>query len=233
MTKEPTHNADESDASSPAPGSGVPPKAEAIDPAGPEAFGLVQVWWGDGKGKTTAALGMGVRAAGHGYRVHVLQFMKGGASSVEDVRGEYNAMAALPGISYENSGHYGWHGFRDGTDTDDHAARARGGLERARELFASWDGPDLESALPLEGPPEEGVHMLILDEILYAANRALISPDAVVDLLEGKPEHLELVLTGGHEKPAYLDTHADLITNVQKEKHPFDAGHRARKGTEY
>ena len=233
MTYDCTHDTDESEASSRTPGGGVTPKAEDIEPATPEEFGLVQVWWGDGKGKTTAALGMGFRAAGHGYRVHVLQFMKGGASSVEDVRGEYNAMAALPGISYEHSGHYGWHGLRDGTDADDHAARARGGLERARELLASWDDPDLESVFPLEGPPEDGVDMLILDEILYAANRDLIGPDAVVSLVESKPERLELVLTGGHERPAYVTDHADLITNVRKEKHPFDAGHRARKGTEY
>ncbi|WP_254841011.1 cob(I)yrinic acid a,c-diamide adenosyltransferase [Natronomonas marina] len=233
MTEDPIHSADESEASSRTPGGGVTPKAEDIELATPEEFGLVQVWWGEGKGKTTAALGMGFRAAGHGYRVHVLQFMKGGASSVEDVRGEYNAIGAMPGISYENSGHYGWHGLRDGTDEDDHAARARGGLERARELLASWDDPDLESVLPLNGPPEDGVHMLMLDEILYAANRDLISPDAVVNLIEAKPERLELVLTGGHEKPTYVYDHADLVTNVRKEKHPFEAGHRARKGTEY
>ncbi len=68
------------------PGRGRSPEPERIEPAAPEEFGLVQVWWGDGKGKTTATLGMGMRAAGHGYRVHVLQFMKGGASSVEAVR---------------------------------------------------------------------------------------------------------------------------------------------------
>ncbi|MEF8757310.1 MAG: cob(I)yrinic acid a,c-diamide adenosyltransferase [Halobacteriales archaeon] len=232
MTDDSIPDADESDASSPTAGSGVTPKAEDIEPAVPDEFGLTQVWWGDGKGKTTAALGMGFRAAGHGYRVHVLQFMKGGASSVEDVRGEYNAIAAMPGISYENSGRYGWHGPRDDTDADDHVARARGGLERARELLAAWDDPDPGSA-PLDGAPEDGVHMLILDEILSAANRDLISPDDVVDLVESKPERLELVLTGGHEKPASVSDHADLVTNVRNEKHPFDAGHRARKGAEY
>lgn len=118
-------------------------------------------------------------------------------------------------ISYENSGQYGRHGFRAGTDRDEHAARARGGLERARELLASLGEEDLSSPLSLDGSPADGVHMLILDEILYAANRDLISPDAVVALVESKPESLELVLTGGHERPAYVADHADLVTNVR------------------
>lgn len=185
------------------------------------------------KGKTTAARGIGFRAAGHGYRVHMLQFMKGRASSVEDVRGEYNAIVAMPGFTCENSGHYGWHGLRDGSDEDEHIARALGGLERARKLLTREGDTDLHSPLPLSGPPEDGVHLLILDEILYAANRELIRPDAVVDLIESKPEDLELVLTGGHKKSEHIYDHADLITNVQKEKHPFKAEYRARKGTEY
>jgi cob(I)alamin adenosyltransferase len=215
------------------PGRGVSPAAEPIEPAAPDEFGLVQVWWGDGKGKTTAALGMGFRAAGHGYRVHMLQFMKGGAASVEATRGEYNAIAAIEGFSYENSGHYGWHGFLDGSADDEHAARARGALERARELLTGADDADLSSPLALDGPAADGVHMLVLDEILYAANQGLVEPEEVVSLVESKPDALELVLTGGHEEPSYIVDRADLVTNVRKEKHPFDAGHRARKGTEY
>ena len=209
------------------------PRAQEITPGAPEEFGLVQAWWGDGKGKTTAALGMGLRAVGHGYRVHLLQFMKGGTSSVEDVRGEYNAIAALPGFSYENAGHYGWHGFLDGSDDDEHAARAQGALARAEELIAAAGEADLDAALPLAGAPEDGVHMLLLDEILYAANRDLLDPADVLSLIESAPEGLELVLTGGHERPAYLDDHADLITNVAKERHPLDDGQGARKGTEF
>ena len=214
-------------------GADAGPRAETITPGAPEAFGLVQVWWGDGKGKTTAALGMGMRAAGHGYRVHLLQFMKGGTSSVEDVRGEYNAIAALPGFSYENAGHYGWHGFLDGSDDDEHAARAQGALSRARELIDGAADATLDEPLALDGSPEDGVHMLLLDEILYAANRDLLSPDDVVALIEDAPDGLELVLTGGHSRPAYLTEHADLITNVHKEAHPLDAGQPARKGTEF
>ncbi|WP_440772571.1 cob(I)yrinic acid a,c-diamide adenosyltransferase [Natronorubrum sp. DTA28] len=215
------------------PGRGRSPEAETIEPAAPEEFGLVQIWWGDGKGKTTATLGMGMRAAGHGYRVHMLQFMKGGASSVEAVRGEYNAMAALPGISYENLGHYGWHGMADGSDEADHAAQAQAGLERARELLEAAGGVDLGSSIDLDGPPEDGVHMLILDEVLYAADRGLLSENDIYGLIDAKPADLELVLSGSHAEPTYLEERADLITNVRKVKHPIDDGQRARRGTEF
>lgn len=214
-------------------GKGQTPDARPIEASAPEEFGLVQVWWGNGKGKTTAAMGMGFRAAGHGFRVHMLQFLKGGADSVEDVRGEYNAIAALPGFTYENAGHYGWHALPDGSDEDEHAARARGGLRRAQELVGAAADADLAVPLALDEPPEAGTHLLILDEILYAANRELIDPEAVVELAESKPDGLELVLTGGHSPPEYVTEHADLVTEVRKEKHPIDAGQRARKGTEY
>ena len=215
------------------PGRGVRPDAQEITPSAPEAFGRVQAWWGDGKGKTTATLGMGCRAAGHGYRVHVLQFMKGGTSSVEPVRGEYNAIAAMPGVSFENLGHYGWHSMNDGSDDRDHEAEARAGLERTRELLAAAGGADLTEPLDPDGPPEDGMHMLILDEVLYAADQELLDPDDVIDLVESKPDRLELVLSGSHSKPEYLYDHADLVTNVRKEKHHFESGQRARKGTEY
>ncbi len=215
------------------PGQGRVPEPEPIEPAAPEAFGLVQVWWGDGKGKTTATLGMAMRAAGHGYRVHMVQFMKGGASSVEAVRGEYNAIAALPGLSYENLGHYGWHGLADGSEETDHEAQAQAGLERAHELLDAARVADLAEPIDLEAPPEEGVHMLILDEICYAADRELIEPAAVVELIESKPDRLELVLSGSHTEPDYLTEYADLITNVRKVKHPIEDGQRARRGTEF
>lgn len=209
-----------------------PPDLRPIEPAVPEEFGLVQVWWGDGKGKTTAALGMGFRAAGHGFRVHLLQFMKGGTPTVEDVRGEYNAIAAMPGFSYETTGHYGWHRRLDGEE-DEHAARARSALARTRELMNAVNEPRPEEPVPSDADPETGLDMLILDEILYAANRGLIDPDDVREVIEGKPDDLELVLTGGHEHPDYVLERADLVTEVRKEVHPIDTGQSARKGTEF
>ncbi|WP_299264462.1 cob(I)yrinic acid a,c-diamide adenosyltransferase [Halorientalis sp.] len=205
----------------------------SIEPGAPEEFGLVQVWWGDGKGKTTAALGMAFRAAGHGYRVHVLQFMKGGTSTVEDVRGEYNAMAAMPALSYENAGHYGWHGFMDGSEDDEHEARAQGAMARARALVEGTADADCSTPFPLDGDPDEGVHMLVLDEVLYAANRGLVDPDDLIELIDDKPDGLELVMTGGHDRPEYVIERADLVTEVGKERHPIEAGQGARKGTEF
>ena len=215
------------------PGGGVTPEARPIEPAAPAEFGLVQAFWGDGKGKTTAAMGMGFRAAGHGYRVHMLQFMKGGADSVDDVRGEYNAIAAMAGFSYENTGHYGWHNMADGSREADHESEADAGFERTRELVAGADAADLTTPFALDSDPADGVHMLILDEILYAADRGLVAPDAVCELIESKPPKLELVVTGSHAEPTYLTDHADLISAVRKQKHPIDAGQRARSGTEY
>ena len=215
------------------PGRGVSPLAREIEPNAPDEFGLVQVWWGDGKGKTTAALGMGMRAVGHGYRVHLLQLMKGGADSVEAVRGEYNAIGALPGFSFENTGHYGWHGMADGSDATEHERNAQAGLERAHTLVDAAADADLTTPLAPDGAPEAGVHMLIIDEILYAADRDLLSTDAVCDLIDRKPEALELVLTGSHEPPTYLYDRAHLVTEVGKISHPIESGQRARKGTEY
>ena len=215
------------------PGGGVTPEARPIEPAAPDEFGLVQAFWGDGKGKTTAAMGMGFRAAGHGYRVHMLQFMKGGADSVDDVRGEYNAIAATAGFSYENTGHYGWHNMADGSREADHESEADAGFERTQELVAAAADADLTTPFALDSDPEAGVHMLILDEILYAADRDLVAPEAVCELIETKPDALEVVLTGSHAEPTYLTDHADLISEINKHKHPIDAGQRARSGTEY
>ena len=197
-----------------------------MTPAAPPNFGCTLVWWGNGKGKTTAATGMAIRAAGRGYRVHILRFMKGGWKT-----GENAAIDTLPTASVETQGHPGWHGQADGTNDADHAEQAKRALARTRELLAAADETDL--ATPLSGPPEEGVHMLVLDEVLYAVEHGLVEADAVVRLVESKPSDLELVLTGGHDRPAYLVNSVDLISEVTNHKHPAEAGIDARRGIEY
>jgi cob(I)alamin adenosyltransferase len=158
--------------------------------------------------------------------------MKGGTPSVEDVRGEYNAIAAMPGFSYETTGHYGWHRRIDDVE-DEHAARAESALDRARELIDATREADRDSPIPAGADPEAGVNVLILDEVLYAANRGLIDPEDLLALIDAKPDALELVLTGGHERPEYVTDRADLVSEVRKEVHPIDVGQAARKGTEY
>jgi len=123
--------------------------------------------------------------------------------------------------------------MNDGTEERDHAAEAQAGFERAKELLDSAAAADLTTPFSLDGEADDGVHMLVLDELLYAADRGLIEPEAVVEFVESKPDRLELVLSGSHERPEYLLDSVDLVTNVRKEKHPIDAGQRARKGTEY
>ena len=123
--------------------------------------------------------------------------------------------------------------MNDGTDEWDHAAEAAAGFERARELVDAAHEADLDSPFALDADPDDGMHMLVLDEVLYAADRELVAPEKVIELVESKPSGLELVLTGSHERPEYLLEAVDLVTNVRKERHPIDAGQRARKGTEY
>jgi len=123
--------------------------------------------------------------------------------------------------------------MNDDTDERDHAGKAEAGFERARELVGAAANADFRTSFDPEDDPEEGMHMLVLDEILYAADRDLIDSDVVVELVKNKPGDLELVLSGSHSRPEYFLDSVDLITNVHKEKHPIDAGQRARKGTEH
>lgn len=126
------------------------PTPQPIPPGVPPAFGLVQVWSGTGKGKTTAALGIGIRAASDGCRVTLLQFMKGGADGIDVVRGEYNGIRALPGLSFETVGCYGWLGLPDTSDENAYVAEGAPGLERARKLVATT--PRVAGSPPLAGP---------------------------------------------------------------------------------
>jgi len=99
-------------------------------------------------------------------------------------------------MSYENLGHYGWHGMADGSDEADHEAEAQAGLERAHELLEAAHDAALDEPIALDAEPEAGMHMLILDEVLYAADRGLLSEEDVHRLIDAKPADLELVLSG-------------------------------------
>jgi len=171
--------------------------------------GLIIIHTGDGKGKTTAALGLAIRAWGEGLHVLILQFIKGGWKY-----GELKALAALGDrIEVRQCGK----GFtqRDGEDQSEHQAAAHKTLQEARQAMQSkqWD-------------------MLILDEINYAVKFDLITENEVLQLLEDKPPELHLVLTGRDARPRIIDK-ADLVTEMKLIKHPFQKGIKAQKGIEF
>lgn len=174
-----------------------------------EEKGLIIIHTGDGKGKTTAALGLAIRAWGEGLHVLILQFIKGGWKY-----GELKALAALgERIEVRQCGK----GFtqRDGEDKSEHQAAAHKTLQAARQAMQSkkWD-------------------MLILDEINYAVKFDLITEDEVLQLLGEKPPELHLVLTGRDARPAIIEK-ADLVTEMKLIKHPFQKGIKAQKGIEF
>lgn len=169
---------------------------------------MIQVYTGNGKGKTTAALGLALRAAGHGLRVIILQFMKGKINY-----GELHTLKKIPNISIEQ---YGRPEFVNPENPDpEDVCLAREGLIRAQELIMSKE-----------------YDVVILDEINVAMNFGLIKVEDVIDLLKKKPKKMELVLTGRY-MPEGIAQYADLITECRDVKHYFDKGVPAREGFDY
>lgn len=167
--------------------------------------GLVEVFTGDGKGKTTAALGVALRALGHNLRVYIVYFMKGGYPY-----GEQQVLSQLPNISFSI---FGGENFVDPTNVKpEDKEEARKALEKARQVMASGN-----------------YDVVILDEVNVAAAWKLIEVSEVLELIKNKPKNVELILTGRYADQRVIDA-ADLVTQVVKVKHPFDRGIRARKG---
>jgi len=171
-------------------------------------MGLTHLYCGNGKGKTTAAVGLSVRCAGAGGKVVFCQFGKDGTSS------ELRVLEQVPGIRVfvcrERFGFY---------KRMDEATRAR-----ARAAYTAL----LEEALAAAGEAQ----LLVLDEAVSAMNHGMIPMERVLEFLKTRPEGLEAVLTG-REPPEALQAEADYITEMVKRKHPFDRGIAARKGIEF
>ncbi len=166
----------------------------------------VQVYTGDGKGKTTAALGLALRAAGHGLTTYMGQFMKGQSY------GELEALRDPPLIRIEQYG--GARCLRREEISGDDIASAKRGLERAREVMLS-EKPDI----------------VVLDEVNVALWFGLLSLSEVSTFLDERPESVEMVLTG-RRAPAELVETADLVTEMVEVKHYYRRGVPARAGVE-
>jgi cob(I)alamin adenosyltransferase len=169
--------------------------------------GCVQIYTGNGKGKTTAALGLALRAVGRGLRVCIFQFIKGGGPYGEHLIAEKLA----PLLTIIQSGRPGWVNTKDITEDRRVAQQA---LLQAKELLTSAD-----------------YDLVVLDEINGAVGFGLIDVEQVLDLVALKPERVELVLTGrnAHER---LIVEADLVTEMREIKHYYSAGVPARTGIE-
>lgn len=170
--------------------------------------GLIQVYTGDGKGKTTAALGLALRAAGHGLQVYIVQFMKGWPHY-----GELVSLAALPNITLIQFGRPNFV-HREHPDPRD--------IHLAQEAY--------QHSLDILTKGQYDV--IILDEINVALDYHLISLEQVLALLDVKPPHVELVLTGRSAHPQVLER-AHLVTEMREMKHPYQSGIEGRKGIEY
>lgn len=173
--------------------------------------GLVIVYTGKGKGKTTAALGIVLRAVGHGYKVGMIQFIKG-----EWYYGELTSSRRLePEFEMIAAGR----GFVGIIDDDHpievHQKAAKDAIELAKQKIASGN-----------------YDVMILDEINYAAKLNLISQQDILDLIAARPKKTSLVLTGNYVPEAIM-AEADLVTEMREIKHPFQRGVKAKKGIDF
>lgn len=174
----------------------------------PLDHGYVQVYTGNSKGKTTAALGLAFRAVGRGLKVCMIQFMKGGGPYGEHMAAERLA----PDFVIIPTGRPGWVN-REAPDPID-VRLAEDALHQARELLTGGQ-----------------FDLLILDEINGALAFGLLKPAAVLDLIHSRPEQVELVLTGRNALPEIIEA-ADLVTEMHEIKHYYRAGVQARIGIE-
>jgi cob(I)alamin adenosyltransferase len=170
--------------------------------------GFVQVYTGNGKGKTSAAFGLALRATGRGLRVYVIQFIKGGFDY-----GELHVLDKLPNITLKAFGRGKFITAKPPEKED--IKLAQEALKLAKEIT------------------EAGEHdIVILDEINVAIDLKLIDLQEAIEIMKKKPDNVEIILTG-RNAPEEIINLADLVTEFKDIKHPFHKGFKARKGIEY
>jgi cob(I)alamin adenosyltransferase len=173
--------------------------------------GIVIVYTGNGKGKTTASLGVALRAIGHGLRVCIIQFIKG-----EWSYGELNSIKKLePDLELIVAGK-GFIGIID----DDHAFE-----EHVRAARTALDIVEQKISL-------DTFDIIILDEINYALHLGVLQLADVMKILQNRPKHLSLILTGNHASEEII-TMADLVTEMKEIKHPYKKGLKAKRGIDF
>lgn len=177
----------------------------------PSEKGLVIVYTGKGKGKTTAALGIALRAIGHGYKVGMIQFIKGEwyygeLTSSKRLEPEFDMIAAGKGFVGI---------IDDDHPIEDHRKAAQEAIEIVKDKLISGK-----------------YDVMILDEINYAAKLSLISEQDIMNIISAKPDETILVLTGNYAPDSVIAA-ADLVTEMKEIKHPYQRGIKAKKGIDF
>jgi len=167
---------------------------------------MIQVYTGDGKGKTTAALGLALRASGAGLKVYICQFLKGKSCS------ELVALKKFKNVKVEQ---FGTGFFVKGAPCEKDIAQARRGLEAVKIVLAS-----------------KNCDLLILDEIHAALNIGLVNLEELLALIKSAAKEMEIVLTG-RRAPQEIIKLADLVSDIKEVKHYYHKGLKARKGIEF
>lgn len=170
--------------------------------------GLIHIYYGDGKGKTTAAVGQAIRAAGSGLQVLFFQFMKDNSSSERQILEQIPNITCLPGKRHMK--------FYNQMNSEEKAAYRRYNTKALDEIVKFCVNFDV----------------LVLDEAVCAVDLELLSERKLIDFLRHKPRGLEIILTG-HHVPDGLFHEADYVTEMTKVKHPYDKGRSARAGIEF
>lgn len=170
--------------------------------------GLIILYTGNGKGKTTAALGQALRAAGHGLKVCIIQFIKG-----KWLTGESNGIGQYGDLIEMHTIGTGFTWKAKDREEVTHAARAGWDLAKDKIMSDRYD-------------------MVILDELTYLVSYDIVSEEDVLDLLAGRPDRLHIVLTGRAAGPDLIAA-ADTVTEMKEIKHAFKSGIKAQKGIEY
>lgn len=177
-------------------------------PAEPCPKGMVQIITGEGKGKTSAALGSVVRAVGHGLRVAVIVFMKG-----EYPYGEWSVLSNLPNVKVVR---FGFLSFTDPKNVKkEEKEQARQALDAAREAVFGGN-----------------FDLVVLDEVNVVTAWRLADLEEVLEIVREKPANVELILTGRYADKRLIEL-ADMVTECTKIKHPYDKGIAARAGFDY
>jgi cob(I)alamin adenosyltransferase len=171
--------------------------------------GLVSVFTGDGKGKTSTAIGIATRAAGHELKVYIAFFLKGG----NFIHGERKTLSSLAGVKFESFVCEGW--------VDKNNIRPQD-IEQARKGFTASKNAALSGEYDV----------VIMDEINMAVSLGLIPVDDVLTLISAKPANVELILTVRYADAKIVQA-ADMVTEMLSIKHPYNSGIQARKGIDY